>query len=227
MAVKGVYVQCELIVSGFKQGTGCAFAVCPPCAQFGTTSQPPVPLKQWSLMDAVVDRYFPLVDALESAKAGDKIMVVAFGQGVDTLVFKALNAEAGALHGTLRALVAGMVKGVTDGYVKELEIQGVGFKANLKGKQLAVNRGTISDTWATANADKVSCIYADNPGSNPDVFRKLGDLAANDVPLLLICGSIDPLLGKNALAIESMYQQFGARVSIMIKEGAGHHVEFG
>jgi len=83
--------------------------------------------------------------------------------------------------------------------------------------------GEFAFTWATANPGKVSAIYADNPGSNPDVFRRLGDLATNDVPLLLVCGSIDPLLGKNALAIESMYQQFGGRVSIMIKEGFGHH----
>jgi pimeloyl-ACP methyl ester carboxylesterase len=83
--------------------------------------------------------------------------------------------------------------------------------------------GEFAFTWATANPDKVSCIYADNPGSNPEVFRKLGDLALNDVPLLLVCGSIDPLLGRNALAFESMYQQFGGRVSLMIKEGGGHH----
>ncbi len=83
--------------------------------------------------------------------------------------------------------------------------------------------GEFAFTWATANPTKVSCIYADNPGSNPDVFRGLQDLAMNDVPLLLVCGSIDPLLGKNALAIESIYQQFGGRVSMMIKEGYGHH----
>jgi pimeloyl-ACP methyl ester carboxylesterase len=83
--------------------------------------------------------------------------------------------------------------------------------------------GEFAFTWATANPGKVSCIYADNPGSNPEVFRKLGDLAMNDVPLLLVCGSIDPILGRNALAIEGIYQQFGGRVSMMIKEGAGHH----
>ena len=43
---------------------------------------------------------------------------------------------ANAMYGTARSIIAGMVKGVTDGYVKDLEIQGVGFKANLKGKQL-------------------------------------------------------------------------------------------
>ncbi len=83
--------------------------------------------------------------------------------------------------------------------------------------------GEYAYTWATAHPDKVSCIYADNPGGNPELFRRLGDLARNDVPLLQVCGSIDPLLGKNALAIESIYQQFGGRITMMIKEGAGHH----
>jgi large subunit ribosomal protein L6 len=48
---------------------------------------------------------------------------------------------ANAMYGTARSVIAGMVKGVTDGYTKELEIQGVGFKANLKGKQLDLALG--------------------------------------------------------------------------------------
>ena len=48
---------------------------------------------------------------------------------------------ANAMYGTARSVVAGMVKGVTDGYSKDLEIQGVGFKANLKGKQLDLALG--------------------------------------------------------------------------------------
>src|SRR5690348_12285700 len=39
-----------------------------------------------------------------------------------------------ALHGLTRALLANMVVGVKDGYKKSLEIQGVGFKADMKGK---------------------------------------------------------------------------------------------
>jgi large subunit ribosomal protein L6 len=46
-----------------------------------------------------------------------------------------------AMYGTARSVVAGMVKGVTDGYTKDLEIQGVGFKAALKGKQLDLALG--------------------------------------------------------------------------------------
>jgi pimeloyl-ACP methyl ester carboxylesterase len=83
--------------------------------------------------------------------------------------------------------------------------------------------GEYAYTWATANPGKVSCIYADNPGVNADVLKKLGDLAAADVPLLHVCGSIDPLLGRSSSTIETIYQQYGGRISVMIKEGSGHH----
>ncbi len=46
-----------------------------------------------------------------------------------------------AMYGTVRSIIAGMVKGVVEGYTKDLEIQGVGFKANLKGKQLDLALG--------------------------------------------------------------------------------------
>jgi pimeloyl-ACP methyl ester carboxylesterase len=83
--------------------------------------------------------------------------------------------------------------------------------------------GEYSFTWATLNPEKVSCIYADNPGGNREMLNRLGDLAKNDVPILQVCGSIDPLLGKYATVIEGLYQNFGGRVSMMIKEGYGHH----
>lgn len=44
--------------------------------------------------------------------------------------------ESRALHGLSRALLANMVIGVSDGYRKELEIQGVGYRASLKGKDI-------------------------------------------------------------------------------------------
>jgi len=83
--------------------------------------------------------------------------------------------------------------------------------------------GEYAYTWATGHPDKVACIYADNPGMNREALGRLGDLARNDVPLLHVCGSIDPLLGKNSMTIERIYQQLGGRISVMIKEGAGHH----
>jgi large subunit ribosomal protein L6 len=46
-----------------------------------------------------------------------------------------------ALHGLTRSLVANMVEGVTDGYVRTLEIHGVGYRAQLKGKGLELALG--------------------------------------------------------------------------------------
>jgi len=83
--------------------------------------------------------------------------------------------------------------------------------------------GEYSYSWATAHPDKVSCIYADNPGGNPENLMRLGGLAQYDVPLLHVCGSLDPLLEKYSTAIENIYQQFGGRISVMIKEGVAHH----
>lgn len=46
-----------------------------------------------------------------------------------------------ALHGLARALVANMVQGVTQQFAKELEIQGVGYRADAQGKKLVLNVG--------------------------------------------------------------------------------------
>jgi hypothetical protein len=83
--------------------------------------------------------------------------------------------------------------------------------------------GRNAYTWATSNPDKVSCIYADNPAISRESLMKLGDLAKRDVPLLNVCGSLDPILGNHTLVIESFYQHLGGRISVMIKDGAGHH----
>jgi large subunit ribosomal protein L6 len=70
-----------------------------------------------------------------------------FGGGVsiekdgDTLVCKAANEAARPMHGTLRALVANMVKGVTDGYQKKLTLVGVGFRAQAAGDKINLSLG--------------------------------------------------------------------------------------
>ena len=62
---------------------------------------------------------------------GDKIVVSREGD----------DAEAKAMHGLSRALVNNMVKGVSEGFVKKLEIQGVGFKAAVQGKMVNLSLG--------------------------------------------------------------------------------------
>ena len=46
-----------------------------------------------------------------------------------------------ALHGLTRALIQNMVTGVTEGYSKTLELVGVGYRVQLKGKKLVMNLG--------------------------------------------------------------------------------------
>lgn len=49
--------------------------------------------------------------------------------------------EMRSLHGTTRALIQNMVTGVTDGFQKELQLVGVGYRANMEGVNLVLNVG--------------------------------------------------------------------------------------
>ena len=51
------------------------------------------------------------------------------------------RAEHRALHGLTRSLIANMVEGVTEGFEKRLEIQGVGYRAALSGKAIELSVG--------------------------------------------------------------------------------------
>lgn len=51
------------------------------------------------------------------------------------------NRQTKARHGLLRSLVANMVLGVTDGFEKRLEVNGIGFKTQLEGSNLVLNVG--------------------------------------------------------------------------------------
>ena len=52
--------------------------------------------------------------------------------------------EGRSCHGLSRSMIANMIDGVANGYSKELEIQGVGFKAALKGQSLLLSLGFAS-----------------------------------------------------------------------------------
>jgi large subunit ribosomal protein L6 len=69
---------------------------------------------------------FELPGRTSIALNGDKLVLSREGD----------DAQVKALHGLSRAIVNNMVKGVTDGFVKKLEIQGVGFKAAVQGKNV-------------------------------------------------------------------------------------------
>ncbi len=68
-------------------------------------------------------------------------MAVAQEDGTIVVSRPTDRGEHRALHGLTRSLIANMVEGVTDGFEKRLEIQGVGYRAALKGKNLELALG--------------------------------------------------------------------------------------
>jgi large subunit ribosomal protein L6 len=68
-------------------------------------------------------------------------MEIAQDSGVITVTRPTERGEDRALHGLTRTLIANMVEGVTKGFEKRLEIQGVGYRAALKGSDLELQVG--------------------------------------------------------------------------------------
>jgi large subunit ribosomal protein L6 len=66
---------------------------------------------------------------------------IHFEQKDGTLFAKRLGEEQRALHGLARALVANAVTGVTQGFKKDLDIVGVGYRAEVKGKNIVLALG--------------------------------------------------------------------------------------
>src|SRR5215471_14922081 len=88
-----------------------------------------------------------------------------------------------ALHGLYRALVANMVKGVTDGYKKQLELVGVGFKASNQGNLLDLSLG-YSHNIIFEIPKELKVATAQEKGENPKITLEgidkqlLGQVAA-------------------------------------------------
>jgi large subunit ribosomal protein L6 len=77
----------------------------------------------------------------ELAQTVPQRMTVEQADGAITVTRPTDRGEDRALHGLTRTLVANMVEGVTKGFEKRLEIQGVGYRASLRGTALELNVG--------------------------------------------------------------------------------------
>jgi large subunit ribosomal protein L6 len=77
----------------------------------------------------------------ELSQAFSPDMSIEQGEGVLTVARPTDRGEHRALHGLTRSLIANMVEGVTEGFEKRLEIQGVGYRAALKGRKLELALG--------------------------------------------------------------------------------------
>ena len=72
-----------------------------------------------------------------------------------------------ALHGLTRTLIANMVEGVEKGYSKELEVNGVGYRAEKKGNQLVMRLGFSHEVIV----DEIPGITIEVPGPNKIIIR--------------------------------------------------------
>jgi large subunit ribosomal protein L6 len=77
----------------------------------------------------------------ELSQAVSAAIEVEQSDGTVTVSRPTDRGEHRALHGLTRSLIANMVEGVTEGFEKRLEIQGVGYRAALKGKSLDMTLG--------------------------------------------------------------------------------------
>ena len=92
--------------------------------------------------------------------------VVAKVEGASVVVTRTSEEkQVKAMHGTTRALIKNMIKGVSEGYQKNLEVVGVGYKAQLAGKKVNLNVGFANTiaidvpagiTVATPDATKIN-----------------------------------------------------------------------
>ena len=85
-----------------------------------------------------------------------------------------------ALHGMTRALLHNMIVGVSEGFKKELEINGVGYRAQKQGNQLVMNLGYSHPV----TVDEIEGIHIDVPAQNKIIIsgidkQKVGQFAAN------------------------------------------------
>ena len=106
-------------------------------------------------------------------------ITVALDNGVITVTRPNDLKENRALHGLTRTLVANMVKGVSEGFKKELEINGIGYRAAKQGRNLVLNIGYSHDVIMSEEDGITVEVPAPNKIiiSGPDK-QKVGQFAA-------------------------------------------------
>lgn len=107
-------------------------------------------------------------------------MTITVDGGVVTVTRPNDEKENRSLHGLTRTLLANMVEGVTQGYKKELEVNGVGYRVQKQGNQLIMNLGFSHQV----TVDEIDGITIDVPDPNKIVIngvdkQKVGQFAAD------------------------------------------------
>ncbi len=96
----------------------------------------------------------------------DRDMKIEFSDGIATVVRPTEQIRHRAMHGLYRSLIANMVKGVTEGYTKRLELVGVGYKAAATGNLLDMALG-YSHNIVFEVPKELSVTTTQEKGKNP------------------------------------------------------------
>ena len=120
---------------------------------------------------------------------------------------------------------SGPVREQWDAVYKLLTDHGFSRKPVMEGAGTAAGEAYA---WAIENPDKVSCIYGENPALRSLMSKKppldnLAPLAKAGVPLIHVCGSLDPWLDDQTRVVEKRYKELGGQITVIVKEGEGHY----
>ena len=146
------------------------------------------------------------------------VLSASMANGAITIARATDDKQVKALHGLYRALTANMVKGVTDGYSKELEVVGVGFRAQVQGKTLSLYVGFSHPVvfqipeGVTIETPKPTIIVVKG-------FDKqlVGQLAAN----IRRCQPPEPYKGKGVKYAGEVIRRKAGKAATGAKGGAG------
>ncbi len=146
----------------------------------------------------------PITDKVDFSIGADNLITVKGDKGTSTLkIHPSISVEKNenevvvkrasdmkedrALHGLYRALINNMVVGVTDGFVKKLEIFGVGFKVAVSGDILELNLGYSHPIFFVP----------------PEGIKIEVDTKSSKQPILIVSGIDKELVGQVAAKIRS------------------------
>jgi large subunit ribosomal protein L6 len=119
----------------------------------------------------------------ELKQAVDRDIIVSVSDNTVNLSRPTDQIRHRAMHGLYRSLIANMIKGVTDGFKKELELVGVGFKASNQGNTLDLSLG-YSHNIIFEVPKELKVATATEKGKNPTITLEsidkqlLGQVAA-------------------------------------------------
>ena len=104
----------------------------------------------------------------------DSAITVVNDNGILTVTRATEQKRHKAMHGLYRALLASMVKGVSEGYKSEQELVGVGYRASNKGQMLELTLG-FSHNVAFQLPDEIKVTTASEKGKNPTIVLESAD----------------------------------------------------